>query len=109
MSAAVSNRPDGGFTHHLPRSFAHANSPSTLVPSHASASVSAIVVGGTTPTVGIGRPFSATSSRMAPTRFRIVSRVMRPGIQPSQYSAARRADAGVAPPYQNGIGPAGFG
>jgi len=35
---------------------------------------------------------------------------MRPGIHPSQNSAASRADRGVAPQYQNGAGPpTGFG
>ena len=56
-----------------------------------------------------GLPFSATNSVIFATRFSMVFKVIRPGIQPSQYSAARRAEAGVAPPYQNGIGPAGFG
>jgi hypothetical protein len=48
-------------------------------------------------------------ARIDSTRFSMVRNVILPGIHPSQYSAALRADAGVAPPYHSGIGPAGFG
>jgi hypothetical protein len=38
-----------------------------------------------------------------------VASVVRAGIQPSQYSTARRQAAGVPPPYQIGIGRSGVG
>ena len=57
----------------------------------------------------MGRPLAAVISRMVATRSAMVSRVVRPGIQPSQYSAARRAERGVAPQYQNGTGAPGLG
>ena len=60
--------------------------------------------------VGSGRPASSESLRIVSTRARNVASDSRPGIQPSQYSTARRADAGVPPQYQNGGGPpTGFG
>ena len=109
MSSTVANSPDGGLTHHLPRLFAHANNPSMFSPSKADSRVGAIEVGGITATVGIGRPFAAVSSRMARARSSIVNSVVRPGIHPSAYSAASRADLGVAPQYQNGMDSAGLG
>ena len=63
-----------------------------------------------TATVGIRLPCSSESVRIVSTRLRKVASAMRPGIQPSQYSTARRADAGVFPQYQKGTGPpSGFG
>src|ERR1051326_7964543 len=53
--------------------------------------------------VGTGLPASAASLRSRWTRLRKVLKVIRPGIQPSQYSTARRADAGELPQYQIGI------
>src|SRR5919206_5328123 len=53
--------------------------------------------------VGISRPASAARLRNASTRLRKVLMVIRPGIQPSQYSTARRTEAGELPQYQIGI------
>ena len=76
----------------------------------ASSRVASIDVGGITAMVGGGGPRPSDSSRIVSTRARKVASEIRPGIQPSQYSTARRADAGVAPQYQNGTGPpTGFG
>src|ERR671931_1044550 len=52
--------------------------------------------------VGISRPASAAIWRSLATRLRKVLMVIRPGIQPSQYSIARRTEAGVLPQYQIG-------
>src|ERR687886_1715150 len=59
--------------------------------------------------VGISRPASAAIWRRRSTRLRKVLMVMRPGIQPSQYSMARRTEAGVLPQYQIGIEPGADG
>ena len=95
--------------HHLPRLLAQASSPSRFTPARASSLVAAIEVGGITATVGMGRPLRAVSSRIVAARSAMVSRVVRPGIQPSAYSAASRAERGVAPQYQNGTGRPGLG
>jgi hypothetical protein len=59
--------------------------------------------------VGISRPTSADIWRSFATRLRKVLMVMRPGIQPSQYSIARRTEAGELPQYQIGIEPGADG
>src|SRR5919202_3013058 len=59
--------------------------------------------------VGISRPTSAAIWRSLATRLRNVLMVMRPGIQPSQYSTARRTEAGELPQYQIGMAPGAEG
>src|SRR6266540_7235822 len=61
--------------------------------------------------VGTGLPASAASARKRSTRFWNVLMVIRPGIQPSQYSTARRSEAIELPQYQIGMlpGPDGEG
>ena len=56
-----------------------------------------------TPASGRGRPASAAKRSMRSTRSRTSRRGIRPGIQPSQYSTARRAAALLFPPYQMGM------
>src|SRR5581483_144421 len=67
------------------------------------------LVMGIAPVVTIGRPLALHCSSRYLTILLKVAVGMRPGIQPSQYSAARRTDAGVPPPYQIGIGFFGVG
>src|SRR5919199_3667985 len=59
--------------------------------------------------VGTARPAAAAIWRSFSTRLRNVLMVMRPGIQPSQYSTARRTEAGELPQYQTGIDPGAAG
>jgi hypothetical protein len=55
--------------------------------------------------VGGLRPLSEAILLILLTRALKVGMEIRPGIHPSQYSTARRAEAGVAPQYQYGGGP----
>src|SRR5687768_9925264 len=103
-SSHVSNWPDGGLTQYFAL-LAQARRPGRLTSASAASRVASTEVGGITAAVGVGRPAASDSSRIFSTRARNVASVIRPGIQPSQYSTARRADAGVAPQYQNGGGP----
>src|SRR5690349_556293 len=110
MSATVEKVPETGLTQVFLAWVLHSLiRPLTFTLLSATSRFLSMLVIGIAPVVTIGRPASLHCSSRYLTILLNVAVGMRPGIQPSQYSAARRTDAGVPPPYQIGIGFLGVG
>src|ERR1041385_895382 len=104
MSSTVENVPDFGLTQvFLLGALPSLISPLTLTLLSATSRFLSRLVIGIAPVVTIGRPASLHCSSRYLTLLLKVAVGILPAIQPSQYPAGGRPDAGGPPPYQIGI------
>src|SRR5580765_8454619 len=108
ISSRFANIPLGRLTH-VENLLASAIKDSVFTSLNAASRSLLTLVNGITAVLIIGLPVFWQRPRVLSISFVKVASVMRAGIQPSQYSTARRQAAGVPPPYQIGIGLTGVG